>query len=123
MAEGAYAIYDAKGQLVGNVMLDTAKHIHGNDIASIDHQKKEIKLKASSPYSNGRSRAEQAIANKMSKVGIANATRSMSKTEIVKRAREGRWELLQDIDGKRNGQHIEVRLPSGKTQHIQIEGE
>lgn len=95
----------------------------------------ELKVVNSSPlidnlkdsFSNGAARAQQEIANKMSAAGVRveveNATRSMSKTEILKRAREGRWELQTDIDRKRNGDHVEVRMPSGATQHIRIEGE
>lgn len=68
----AYTIWDAKGSLVGHVTLDTAKRVHGSNIESVDHEKKKITLKKSSPYSNGRQRAMNAIGTKMMDSGIEN---------------------------------------------------
>ena len=71
-------------------------------------------------FQNGRMKAEQEINNKFP---ILNITRTMSKTQIRQKTREGAEVVRGDLDTARNGTHIELRLSSGRVITVQIEGE
>ena len=71
-------------------------------------------------FQNGRMKAEQEINNKFP---ILNVTRTMSKTQVRQKTREGAEVVRGDLDTARNGAHIELRLSSGRVITVQIEGE
>lgn len=79
-----------------------------------------LKITNSAPYTNGRSKAEAYLNQKMESVGVKveNGLR-MTVEDIIKGAREGRWEPQEDVEGKRPGQHVWVKR-QGKDIHIEV---
>lgn len=54
---------------------------------------------------------------------VGNATRTMSKTQLRQKIREG-WEVVYgDLNTVRNGQYLEMRTSAGKNITVQVEGD
>ena len=99
-----YRIYDANGHLVGNVMYETAVDIHGKHIYAIDEKNKTIRLKSTSPYSNGRSKAEAYLNQRMERVGIQNIGTEQNKKYTVKDAVSGK--VIEELQATNDAEAI-----------------
>lgn len=72
-------------------------------------------------FANGRMKALNAINEKLGNAGVKvqNAYPRMTKEQIIKGATEGRWDLQQDVDDKRTGEHVWIKR-NGKDSYIEI---